>query len=76
MNNRKSGGIGLHTVLTLIFIVLKLVGVIDWKWVWVLAPTWIVLALNIIVLLIYIFLVYWHRGLILMEENVKWERHA
>lgn len=56
MNNRKSGGIGLHTVLTLIFIVLKLVGVIDWKWVWVLSPIWIVLALNIIVFLIYIFL--------------------
>lgn len=56
MNNRKSGGIGAHTVLTLIFIVLKLVGVIDWKWVWVLSPVWIVLALNIIVFLIYIFL--------------------
>lgn len=56
MNNRKSGGIGVHTVLTLIFIVLKLVGVIDWKWVWVLSPIWIVLALNIIVFLIYIFL--------------------
>ena len=58
MNNKQSGGVGVSTVLTLIFIVLKLVGVIDWKWVWVLAPTWIVLALNIIVLLIYIFLVY------------------
>ena len=56
MNNRKSGGIGVHTVLTLIFIVLKLVGVIDWKWVWVLSPIWIVLALNIIVFLIYIIL--------------------
>lgn len=58
MSNKQSGGIGVSTVLTLIFIVLKLVGVIDWKWVWVLAPTWIVQALNIIVLLIYIFLVY------------------
>lgn len=58
MSNKQSGGIGVSTVLTLIFIVLKLVGVIDWKWVWVLAPTWIVLALNIIVLLIYIFLDY------------------
>ena len=49
MSNKQSGGIGVSTVLTLIFIVLKLVGVIDWKWAWVLAPTWIVLALNIIV---------------------------
>ena len=58
MSNKQSGGIGVSTVLTLIFIVLKLVGVIDWKWVWVLAPTWIVLALNIIILLFYIFLDY------------------
>lgn len=64
MSNKQSGGIGVSTVLTLIFIVLKLVGVIDWKWVWVLSPTWIVLALNIIVFLIYIFLDYRHRGLI------------
>ena len=28
-------------VLTLIFIVLKLVGVITWSWWWVLAPVWI-----------------------------------
>jgi hypothetical protein len=26
------------------FIVLKLVGVIDWAWLWVLAPFWIPLA--------------------------------
>ena len=33
--------LSLSTVLTLIFVVLKLIGVIDWSWVWVLAPFWI-----------------------------------
>ena len=56
MSNKESGGIGVSTILTLIFIVLKLVGVINWSWVWVLAPTWIVLGLGLIVLLIYMFL--------------------
>lgn len=37
----KKQGLSLSTVLTLIFIVLKLIGVIDWSWVWVLAPFWI-----------------------------------
>lgn len=40
-NNSNSGGVGLLTVLTIVFVTLKLVGVIDWSWWWVLAPTWI-----------------------------------
>lgn len=43
--------------LGLIFITLKLIGVIDWAWVWVLAPFWIpfaiVLGILIIGLIIY-----------------------
>lgn len=42
------GGLGLGSVLGVVFIVLKLVGVIDWPWVWVLAPFWITLGLGII----------------------------
>ena len=34
-------GIGFTGLLTLIFITLKLCGVITWSWVWVLAPLWI-----------------------------------
>lgn len=30
----------IFTVLTTIFIVLKLVGVISWSWWWVLSPLW------------------------------------
>jgi hypothetical protein len=43
------GGIGFVDGLGLIFITLKLVGVIDWTWGWVLSPliAWLVLALLI-----------------------------
>ena len=46
------GGMGICSVLTIVFIVLKLTGVIDWKWVWVLAPTLIPLALVVAGLLL------------------------
>lgn len=38
---KKSKGIGIASVLTLIFVVLKLTELIDWSWVWVLSPIWI-----------------------------------
>jgi hypothetical protein len=36
-----SGGIGFGGLLTIVFITLKLTGVIDWPWLWVLSPIWI-----------------------------------
>ena len=47
-----AGGIGFTGLLTIAFIVLKLVGVIDWPWIWVLSPLWISFALFILVLLV------------------------
>ncbi len=38
---KKSEGIGIASVLTLVFVVLKLTELIDWSWVWVLSPIWI-----------------------------------
>lgn len=35
-----SGGVGICTVLFLIFLVLKLTGTITWSWWWVTAPLW------------------------------------
>ena len=34
-------GPGFASLLTLLFIALKLTGVIAWPWIWVLAPLWI-----------------------------------
>ncbi|QNJ59399.1 hypothetical protein PP997_gp39 [Gordonia phage BigChungus] len=36
-----SSGIGFGGALFLVFLVLKLTGVIDWSWWWVTAPLWI-----------------------------------
>ena len=40
-----SGGIGFTGLLTIVFIILKLVGKIDWSWWWVLSPLWITFML-------------------------------
>ena len=34
------GGIGFVGLLAIVFIVLRLTGVIAWSWLWVLAPIW------------------------------------
>ena len=56
MENNKtvhtSSGIGLGTLLTIIFVVLKLIGVISWGWIWVLAPLWIGFALVILIIIV------------------------
>ncbi len=40
-----TGGIGFGGALFLVFLVLKLTGVIAWSWWWVTAPLWIPFAL-------------------------------
>ena len=56
MENNKtvhtSSGIGMGTLLTIIFVILKLVGVITWSWVWVLAPLWISAALVVLIFIV------------------------
>lgn len=57
-NNKSSGSSGgiFWTLLVVAFIVLKATHLIDWPWVWVLAPIWIpvgiVLAAIVIVLIV------------------------
>lgn len=59
MNNNKqttSGGIGFTGLLTIVFIVLKLIGVINWSWLWVLSPLWIGCILFILIIILAVFL--------------------
>ena len=51
-NGVRGGGIGFCGLLTIVFIVLKLLGKISWSWVWVLSPLWISWAVILVVLLI------------------------
>ena len=48
MKDSSSKGLGLCDVLTVVFIVLKLIGVIDWNWWWVLSPVWIPVIIVVI----------------------------
>ena len=41
-------GIGFCGLLTIVFIVLKLIGVIGWSWLWVLSPLWIPIAFSVL----------------------------
>lgn len=59
ITTRSSGGIGISGVLTIVFIVLKLVGVINWSWFWVLSPLWITFVIVIILIIIGILLIKW-----------------
>ena len=49
-NKAKQGGLGIVSVLTIVFIVLKLLGVIRWSWIWVLSPIWISAVIVVAVL--------------------------
>ena len=42
-------GLSLSSFLTILFIILKVTGVIDWSWFWVLSPAIIPLSLVIII---------------------------
>ena len=49
MNNGSSGGIGILGLLGIVFVTLKLTGVIDWSWWWVTLPFWGGLALVLVI---------------------------
>lgn len=51
-NRNSSSGIEICGVLTIVFVVLKLVGVINWSWLWVLCPLWIDILLTVIILVV------------------------
>lgn len=47
-NKTTTSGTSLFTLLTILFIALKLCHVIDWSWWWVLSPIWIVVVIAIL----------------------------
>lgn len=53
-NNNSSGGVGFFGLLTLVFIVLKLLKIITWNWFWVLSPV-IILTVVFVILGILLF---------------------
>lgn len=45
-------GLGLGTILFIVFLILKLCGTIDWSWWWVTAPIWIPLSISVVLVIL------------------------
>lgn len=53
MNKKETtGGLSFLSVLTLIFITLKLTKVVTWSWAWVLSPIWLPIMIIAVVITI------------------------
>ena len=65
--NTNGGGIGVTGLLGVAFVILKLCHVIDWPWIWVLAPFWIGIVLAVSALLV--FGVVW--GVVLVAKRLR-----
>ena len=70
--DKTSTGITFTGLLTILFVALKLLGVISWSWIWVLSPLWIGFALVLI-----LFIVFYLVGVIIgirikNKEKDKW----
>ena len=53
MKNSSTSSISGVTLLTLIFVVLKLTHVIGWSWWWVLSPLWISAAIAVVFVIVW-----------------------
>lgn len=51
-SSNNSGGVGILSLTTLAFVILKLTNVIAWSWWWVFSPLWIGFALFLVLLMI------------------------
>lgn len=51
------GGAG--TILTVLFVILKVMGKIDWSWWWVFAPLWLPFCIWIVIMLVIALLAVW-----------------
>ena len=57
----KRQGMGFSSALTVLFVAFKLLGYIDWPWIWVFSPLWIMGSL-LLLLLGGLLVVAWIKG--------------
>lgn len=76
MRLEKNNGIGFITVglvTTLLLTILKLTSVINWSWIWILAPIWIVVGLEFLAFVV-LMIVALKLGKKKQQEE-KWEEY-
>lgn len=54
-----SNGIRFVGLLTIVFVVLRLTGCIDWSWCWVLSPLWIAAIVVVVVVVVLLGMASW-----------------
>ena len=64
-SSRGSGGLGLWGVVLIVFVVLKLTGLIAWSWWWVLSPCWIAVIFWVL------FIAVWVACRFLLRDKLK-----
>lgn len=57
--NTTNTGIGFVGVLIIALIILKLLGVINWSWLWVLSPIWISFLIALLILILVVIAMVW-----------------
>lgn len=57
--SKSTRGIGVTGLIGVAFIVLKLVGIINWSWLWVLSPFWISAGLALLIIIAYAVVAIW-----------------
>lgn len=74
-SSSKSTGIGIPTILFIVFLVLKLTNNIDWSWWWVTSPLWIPFALffAIVAFVILIFIIAIIFGVDVKSKTSNWK---
>ena len=50
--NPKSSGLGILAVLQIVFLILKLTGLIDWSWWLVLVPLWVDIGFGLLFIIL------------------------
>ena len=51
-SSSSSSGIGFLGLLTIVFIILKLLNKITWSWWWILSPSWVPLVIFLVFLIL------------------------
>lgn len=59
-NGSAGGGVGILTVIQIVFIILKLIDIINWPWTIVLIPTWIGLSFTAFIGLLWLLVIAFH----------------
>jgi len=65
------GGIA---ILTIVFMILKVVGYLNWSWLWIVSPIWIIVLIIIgsIILFLILLLIFWIAHVI--KQTLKWKQ--